>query len=130
MKIVTTLAALLYVLLITSCCCLTKATDGKFTQRNSGAIFNSSRGGIIEIALKGNPTTGYTWNIVEYDSKILKLEGSTFVRDSDLTGAGGVETFKFSVIGKGKTDLVIQYNRVWEKDMNPLELFKLSINSN
>ena len=103
--------------------------NGNFTQKDSGTAFNSSKGSFIEIALKGNPTTGYTWNIAEYDQEILKLEGSTFVRDSDLTGAGGVENFKFSVIGKGKTTLVIQYNRVWEKDVKPIEVFKLTINS-
>lgn len=128
MKGITLSGTLLCVLLIASCCCLMKA-NGNFTQKDSGAIFNSSKGGTIEIALKGNPTTGYTWNIAEYDQKILKLEGSTFVRDFDLTGAGGMETFKFSVIGKGKTDLVIRYNRVWERDVKPIEIFKLTINS-
>jgi len=130
MKMLIFLGISLCVLSIISCCCLTKATNGKFTRKDSGSIFTSSKGGVIEITLRGNPTTGYTWNIVEYDPKILKLEGSTFIRDSDLIGAGGVETFKFLIIGKGKTDLVIQYNRVWEKDVKPLELFKLSISSN
>lgn len=128
MKIAIFLSFLSFVLVLTSCCCLFSA-NGKFTQKDSGSIFNSSKGGKIEIALKGNPTTGYTWNITEYDKKVLKLESSTFVRDSDLTGAGGTETFKFLVIGKGKTDLIIQYNRVWEKDVKPIEVFTLSINS-
>ena len=128
MRIVRLLSGLLCVLLMSSCCCLMKA-NGKFTQKDSGGIFNSSQGGTIEVALKSNPTTGYTWNVMEYDKKILKLEGVTFVRDSDLLGAGGIETFKFVIIGKGNTNLVIQYNRVWEKDVKPVEVFKLTINS-
>ena len=127
MKTTGILSILICTLVIASCCCIRTSPNMKLSQKDSGTVVKASKGQMIEIALKGNPTTGYTWNIGEYDKKILKLEGSSFVRDSDLTGAGGIETVKFSVIKKGKTNLTIQYNRVWEKDIKPIEVFSLTI---
>ena len=127
MKMAGILIVLFFVVLLVSCCCLTSPKAKKLSLKYSGAVVTISKGETIEVALMGNPTTGFTWNIVEYDKNVLKSEGSDFVRESDLIGAGGTEVFKFSAIGKGKTNLVIQYNRVWEKDVKPLQVFNITV---
>lgn len=131
------LMTLLAVTLLSGCCCLFSGgkKDGSFTEVDSGKTFSTAPGSTLNIDLKGNYTTGYSWNVVSSDKKILTVSpDSKYVSDSDnykpgMTGVGGVQHFIFNVVGKGQTELKITYNRVWEKDVAPAQIFTLSIDS-
>jgi len=53
-------------------------------------------GDTLVVRLAGNPTTGYDWRVVSANDALLPAAGDpTYAVDSDLTGAGGVYTFRF-----------------------------------
>lgn len=77
-------------------------------------------GARIEIALDGNPTTGYEWTIAAFSAGVLRLVGEPRYVESaspggrPMVGAGGTYVFRFeaSAPGTGRVDLV--YRRPWE----------------
>ncbi|MEI6057170.1 MAG: protease inhibitor I42 family protein [Lentisphaerota bacterium] len=128
-----TMLALLAVISLSACCMICSKKDGTFTEADSGKTFATSPGSTLNIDLKGNYTTGYSWNVVSSDKKILTVSpDSKYVSDTfspGMTGVGGVQHYIFNVVGKGQTELKITYNRVWEKDIAPAQIFTLNIDS-
>ncbi len=103
---------------------------GTFKETDSGKTFTTSPGDDLDIRLKGNYTTGYMWEIVNADKAILKAGETKYILNQpQLVGAGGVQQFKFSIVGKGKTTLKIIYHRTWEKDIPPAQTFTLQVDS-
>ena len=77
------------------------------------------------IALEGNPTTGYTWQ-VHTDSRHLELLDQTFVRGGERVGAGGQEVFRFRVLAAGETEIACEYRRPWEEEVLESKLFRVA----
>ncbi len=82
----------------------------------------------VTIELKGNPSTGYTWeynlskeNIVEV-SKDVKYLGS-----EGMVGAPSMFYFTVSSLSAGNVDLTLEYKRPWE-EKEPLEKKIFAIN--
>ncbi|HBM15598.1 MAG TPA: hypothetical protein DD381_04525 [Lentisphaeria bacterium] len=129
------LITLLAVTVLSGCCCIFSGSkkDGSFTEADSGKTFSTMPGSTLNIDLKGNYTTGFSWNIVSCDESILKVSpDSKYVSDTfkpGMVGVGGVQHYIFNVVGKGQTELKITYNRVWEKDVAPDQIFTLKIDS-
>ncbi len=70
----------------------------------------------LEFSLEGNPTTGYTWEVISADTDALDIN-SEYVQDNNddgTVGAGG--KYNFTVTGKkeGNTSLEIAYMRTFE----------------
>ena len=82
----------------------------------------------LRLTLPANPTTGYTWAVLEpTDDRILRQLGEIeFEPESDLVGAGGVQIIRFEAISAGQSNLKLVYHRPWES-VEPLETFTLSI---
>ena len=100
----------------------------KLTKVDAGKSVEIAQGGTLEIALEGNPTTGYTWEVGSGDEKILKLEGEPdFKAESDAVGAGGMMTLKFKAESAGKTELKLVYHQPWEETQEPAETFDVSV---
>src|SRR3990167_1172008 len=52
----------------------------------------------FNISLDANPTTGYLWNVTQYDKNIINKVTSVYVPSkTNLIGSGGDTTFVFSV---------------------------------
>lgn len=95
---------------------------------DSGRRIELAKGRVLAVSLKGNPTTGYTWEVVGVDKHVLAQEGKAeFKPQSDLIGAPGVETFRFKAAGAGETFLKLVYRRPWEKDVEPVRTFSLRV---
>lgn len=86
-------------------------------------------GARLLVALPGNPSTGYTWEVKEGAAPILELVGEpAFTSDDpDLIGAGGTLTLTFRAIQPGTTTLVLVYHRPWETDVEPLDTFSVTV---
>ena len=98
------------------------------TENDNGSAIELANGQGMVVTLESNPTTGYSWEIAEIDSAILKQTGdSGFVQDSNLIGAGGKETFNFNAIGTGTTQLQLIYHRSWETGVEPLKIFTVTV---
>lgn len=106
-------------------------SGGSFTETDSGKTFTTSPGAVLDIQLKGNYTTGYSWNIVACDKAIVRPAKAEYTPNQpQLAGSGGVQHYTFNIVGRGQTTLKIIYHRVWEKDIPPAQTFALQIDSN
>jgi inhibitor of cysteine peptidase len=68
--------------------------------------------------------------VMELDHSVLIQEGEPEYKQSPgaegLVGAGGMETFRFKVVGSGETSLGLGYMRPWES-VPPVESFKIQV---
>ena len=77
------------------------------------------------LALAGNPTTGYAWQ-VRSDGQILKPLGQEFELGGEGVGAGGLEVFRFRALETGETEIACEYRRPWEKETRESKRFRVS----
>ena len=91
-----------------------------FTEADNGSRVMVEAGEEFIVTLESNPTTGYSWQIVEMDQAMLNQRGDVeFQQGSDsdgLVGAGGAETFRFVAVSPGETILTLGYFRPWEDE--------------
>lgn len=71
------------------------------------------------INLPSNPTTGYQWSVVSYDTNLLSLAGTKYQADQKGLIGGGGQTFYTFTLNQGKfypaqTVLTFKYARPWE----------------
>ena len=96
-------------------------------KKHDGDIVKLAPGDTIIITLKSNPTTGYSWNVVDIDFSILKPGKTEFRPQSNLLGAPGQEVLYFTALENGETKLVLGYLRPWEKGEKPLDTFSVIV---
>lgn len=83
---------------------------------------------ILVVSLPGNPSTGYLWQVDEFDTYILQQMGKDdFEQRSGAIGAFGMQNFRFQAKKIGKTELKLSYRRPWEENVEPLENFFITI---
>jgi uncharacterized repeat protein (TIGR01451 family) len=81
----------------------------------------------LVIALEGNLSTGYLWQVASVDDAILQRVGQfEFQQYADVVGSAGQQTLRFRAAGEGRTDLVLAYRRSWE-DAAPLRTFSINV---
>ena len=82
-------------------------------------------------ALEGNPTSGFTWETVGMDGKLLARVGEAqYQVGSNALGAAGVISLGFKALAPGSTILELVYHRPWEKDQPPLKTIKIMVTRN
>ncbi len=81
------------------------------------------------IQLDGNPTTGYTWETKDLDTKMFMQVGDVQFTSSDpkLVGSGGTQTLTLKVLNTGTSTLTLIYHRPWEKDVKPANTFTVTV---
>ena len=108
--------------------CGTNGTS--LTDADNGKQIIVKSGDVMTITLVSNPTTGYSWQVMEIDETLLLQKGDPEYKQSPgtegLVGAGGVETFRFEAIGSGETALTLGYMRAWES-VPPIEEFSIQV---
>lgn len=76
------------------------------------------------IKLKANHTTGYSWSLKNYNSKLIKLNNHKYIAPSTkLLGAPGFEVWTFSVNPTAfdnpqVTTIELLYAQPWQKNVN------------
>jgi inhibitor of cysteine peptidase len=77
----------------------------------------------FSIDLASNPTTGYGWRLGgKLNGELIKPLGSQFIPpQTQLVGAGGREIWRFQAVGRGRTKIVLEYARPWEKNIKPAD---------
>jgi len=73
------------------------------------------------ITQEANATTGYQWQFAKpLDEGVLQLISSDYLPDkTGLTGSGGKQVWVFKALKAGRSGIVFQYVRPWEKDIPP-----------
>jgi predicted secreted protein len=85
-------------------------------------------GDTLEVALDGNPATGYQWEVAQVDSSILKELGEPEYATSGAgLGSGSKITLRFEAAAVGKTSLNLVYRRSFEQVTPPTKTFTLSV---
>ena len=89
-----------------------------------------SVGEISTVTLKGNPTTGYSWQYTIEDSSIIKLDKESSVPDSAAMGAGSTFTWDFKALKAGETKIIFKYYRPWEGEATAEQTIEYTIKVN
>jgi inhibitor of cysteine peptidase len=98
------------------------------TEEQDGLQVNLGKGDFLLVRLQSNPSTGYSWELINNDEAILRQLGeSEFRASSNAVGAGGTETFRFEAVGEGASVIRMIYHRSFEEDEEPLETFTLRV---
>ncbi len=69
------------------------------------------------ITLDENPTTGFTWQYIIEDTKILKVTSDSYTENKskeNIVGAGGVHTWYLEGLEQGTTTIKFDLYRTWE----------------
>ena len=99
-----------------------------FTEKENGQTINLAVDDPFEIELPGNPTTGYQWEIADFDASVVKSAGEPeFKADSKAIGSGGMHTFRFQTVADGQTTIKLIYHRSFEKDTPPIKTYELTV---
>jgi predicted secreted protein len=88
---------------------------------DNGATVELKIGERLEVALSGNPTTGYNWEVQPLDTPVLQQVGERDFEpdDPDADGSGGTVTVRFDAIAAGQTALRLEYRRPWDDPNAP-----------
>jgi inhibitor of cysteine peptidase len=84
----------------------------------------------LVISLESNPTTGFGWELIEFEDPILQSMGEVEFQPSEskeVVGAGGTEIFRIKAVSTGQTTLTLVYRRSWDEGVEPLETFRLNV---
>ena len=75
----------------------------------------------VTIELKGNPSTGYTWEAVLASENIVEISKDVkYLGAKGMVGAPSMFYFTVSSLSEGSTILTLEYKRPWE-EKEPLE---------
>jgi predicted secreted protein len=75
-------------------------------------------GGLLEVRLAANHTTGYSWVAAPVANPVLARQGAAVYKQaaaSGKVGVGGIEVWSFKAVKAGKESLRFEYRRPWEK---------------
>lgn len=96
----------------------------RLTEADAGRAVDLAVGDRLEIALPGNPTTGFQWEIGALDHAVVRPLGQPhFAPSSTAIGAGGVVTLRFEAVAPGTATVRLDYRRPFEKDVPPARTF-------
>jgi predicted secreted protein len=74
------------------------------------------------VELDANATTGFRWRLGQpLDAHVVRLRGTEYrVRDPQRTGGGGTEVWTFEAVAPGRTAILFEYVRPWERETPPV----------
>ena len=84
------------------------------TADDDGVSVQVTEDGRLLVALAGNPTTGFGWEVEEEPGFLTRLAGLVYLPDSGLLGAGGTFFFRYEATATGTGTLSLSYRRPWE----------------
>ena len=106
------------------------AKGANLTETDNGKQNTVKPGDVITLTLNSNPTTGYSWQVMEIDNAVLAQQGDPEYKQASgtegLVGAGGTETFHFKASGAGSVTLKLGYMRPWES-VPPVDVFTIQV---
>lgn len=109
---------------------LTAESGIQLSAADSGRTVTMKVGDHLVVELDANPSTGYTWEIGEADSSIIKQVGETEYKSASATpmpGQGGTQVLRFQAVGSGSTTLKLIYHRPWETGVAPINTFTVQV---
>lgn len=123
---------IIFIIVLTLASCKNSNDEGppskELTWSDAGSNVTLLQGETVKVSLRGNGSTGYTWEVVPDTESILSQQGDKqFEPDGDAVGADGLYIFTFKAIASGNFQLKLIYHRPWETDVAPLQTFEVTI---
>jgi inhibitor of cysteine peptidase len=116
------------IILLPAACSSSARIQVKLSEKDAIRRVKIYIGDTLEVILKGNPTTGYSWEVDYVDSTILRQVGKTeFKADRKARGSGGIITMRFEALTTGQTLLRLIYHRPFEKGIPPIQTREVAV---
>lgn len=98
------------------------------TEKDMGQSVELAVGSTVKVVLDSNPSTGYRWDVVAVDAKVLRAAGeSSSTHESGgpapMPGAPEKAILSFQATAPGQTTLQLVYHQPWMKDVPPAKTF-------
>ena len=120
------IVVLLLILLLAVGC--GSSNEVKLDVDDNGNKVEMKAGQVLVVSLESNPTTGYAWEVVDFEDGALEQAGEPeFKAETDRLGAGGVQTFRFKATKADEMEIKLLHHRTWEEDVEPLDTFVLQV---
>ena len=101
------------------------------TDKDNGLNLSFKVNEKVLLKLFSNPTTGYTWQIYNYDKSIISIKDKGFYPyRPEVLGSSGEQAFEINCITLGVFDLVLYYKRPWEKDFKRIYQLRIKVEEN
>jgi predicted secreted protein len=103
----------------------------ELTEKDNGSVITVEAGNIITIKLRGNPSTGYSWKLVDEYGESLELIGVDYESDphaGGMVGTPGTYIYRFKALASGATTLKMVYARPWDEHSAPAGQFTVFVN--
>jgi len=88
------------------------------TAKDQNQIVRAAVGNLVRISLESNPSTGYNWELRDFDYGVAEFHSSDLVaRQTDgnvLFGAPGDTVITIQAVKPGTQDITLVYRRPWE----------------
>ena len=95
---------------------------------DKGSSVQLTVGEYLDVHLKSNPTTGYTWSVDPKSTPLVKLIAQSQTQ-APQPGVGRPisQIFRFRAVSAGNGVLLLHYVRGWEKPLPAEEQFDLHL---
>lgn len=113
--------------LAVAACALPASGTTSLTAKDAGSTIQIKQGDIVQVALNGNPTTGFTWEALPGSEGLVQQGEAEFKPDSNALGSGGNMTLQFKAVRPGTTVLKLIYHRPFEPNVPPLQSFEVTV---
>ena len=101
------------------------------TAKDQGQTVRAEMGNLIRITLESNPSTGYNWELRDFDYGVAEFHTSDLVaRDNGgnvLFGAPGDTVITLQAVKPGTQDITLVYRRQWEPPDQVAETFTFKL---
>jgi|SRR5262245_6610140 len=99
------------------------------TESQNGRTVEIAPSQSLEIRLPVQGGTGYSWELEDASSTLLRLVSSNLMAGEAgvRPGSAQIQLLTFSPITGGSGDIVLRYRRPWEKDSKPARTFRVHV---
>lgn len=115
-------------LLVLAGCAGTSASSVALTD-DATCPLSMQPGQTLILTLPSNPASGYRWTLRDVSTAQLNSLGPEVFSSpqNDLIGGDGISTWRFEAAESGSGRLYLAYQRPWESDTEPADLFDCRI---
>lgn len=97
-------------------------------KNDQGKTIVTRTGRTFTIALDGNASTGFSWNVRNLDTAAIRISGTPRYEGRDsLPGTSGTFYLDFTPVAKGVSTITLTYNRDFEIGVEPEDSFSVVI---
>lgn len=94
---------------------------------NSGQTITLALGQTLVLSLPTNAGTGFQWKTVRVPDFLTPMGEPEFKSNGQRVGAGGVTIWRLQATSPGHEGLVLDYRRIWEKEVAPAKTVRYTI---